>query len=60
MDEASGWCVGCGRTIDEIAAWSALDDAAKRVVWEMLPARMARLGSLAQPAVARAAQDRGR
>jgi hypothetical protein len=27
------------RTIDEIAAWSALDDAAKRVVWTQLALR---------------------
>jgi predicted Fe-S protein YdhL (DUF1289 family) len=32
MDEATGWCEGCLRTIDEIAAWGSLDDAAKRAV----------------------------
>ena len=32
MDEATGWCAGCLRTLDEIAAWSTLDDAAKRTV----------------------------
>ena len=26
MDERSGWCVGCFRSLDEIAAWSRLDD----------------------------------
>ncbi len=30
MDPHSGLCVGCARTLDEIASWSALDDAAKR------------------------------
>jgi predicted Fe-S protein YdhL (DUF1289 family) len=39
MNPATGWCEGCLRTIDEIAAWSTLDDAAKRVVWKLLPAR---------------------
>lgn len=39
MDPASGWCEGCLRTIDEIAAWSVLDDEQKRAVWEMLPQR---------------------
>ena len=39
MDPATGWCEGCLRTLDEIAAWSALDDAAKRAVWKLLPAR---------------------
>ena len=31
IDAASGLCVGCARTLDEIAAWSSLDDAGKRV-----------------------------
>jgi predicted Fe-S protein YdhL (DUF1289 family) len=29
MDAATGWCEGCLRTIDEIAAWSTLDDEAR-------------------------------
>jgi predicted Fe-S protein YdhL (DUF1289 family) len=36
MDAATGWCEGCLRTLDEIAAWSRLDDAAKRAVWAQL------------------------
>ena len=32
MDAAEGLCIGCFRTLDEIAAWSALDGAAKRAV----------------------------
>ena len=39
MDERSGWCTGCLRTIDEIATWARLDDMAKRAVWKLLPAR---------------------
>ena len=39
MDAASGWCEGCLRTIDEIAAWSVLDDEEKRAVWQLLPHR---------------------
>ena len=39
MDERTGWCEGCLRTLDEIAAWSALDDRARRGIWKMLPAR---------------------
>lgn len=27
MDAATGFCQGCFRTLDEIAAWSRLDDA---------------------------------
>ena len=43
MDEPSGYCVGCGRTLDEIALWSVLDDDDKRAVWALLPARMVQL-----------------
>ena len=32
MDERSGWCAGCLRTLDEIALWSVLDDSDKREV----------------------------
>lgn len=39
MDARSGWCEGCLRTIDEIAAWGALDDAARRVVLAELSQR---------------------
>lgn len=41
MSEASGLCEGCLRTIDEIAAWSTLDDDAKRAVWNAIEARHA-------------------
>ncbi len=39
MDEASGWCEGCLRTLDEIALWSVLDDDDKRAVWVELGQR---------------------
>ncbi|MDE2368890.1 MAG: DUF1289 domain-containing protein [Burkholderiales bacterium] len=39
IDEASGWCVGCLRTIDEIAAWSQLSDADKRALRDRLGPR---------------------
>ena len=41
IDAATGWCAGCLRTIDEIAAWGSLDESAKREVWKRLPARRA-------------------
>lgn len=47
MDGKTGWCEGCLRTLDEIAAWGALDDAAKRSVWTLLPARREALAALA-------------
>jgi predicted Fe-S protein YdhL (DUF1289 family) len=39
IDSATGRCLGCRRTLDEIAAWSRLDDAARRAVWAQLPSR---------------------
>lgn len=39
MDEATGVCEGCLRTLDEIACWSLLDDAEKQAVCEQLPQR---------------------
>jgi len=39
MSPESGLCGGCLRTLDEIAAWSAMSDAAKRVVWQEIAQR---------------------
>ena len=41
MAPATGWCEGCRRSIDEIAAWSRLDDTAREAVWRTLPGRVA-------------------
>lgn len=43
MHEPSGHCIGCGRTLDEIAFWSVLDADDKRAVWALLPERLAKL-----------------
>jgi uncharacterized protein len=45
MSEATGWCDGCLRTIDEIANWSLYDEATKRAIWHELEARHAHLMS---------------
>ena len=39
MDADSGWCLGCLRTLDEIALWGSLDDAGKREVMQRLGPR---------------------
>ncbi len=41
MDPASGWCLGCRRTIDEIASWSSISDDERRDILRRLPARRA-------------------
>ena len=43
MDEASGWCRGCGRTIREIANWSAKPPEERRAILMSLPPRIAAL-----------------
>jgi predicted Fe-S protein YdhL (DUF1289 family) len=39
IDVATGLCAGCLRTLDEIVAWSVLDDDGRRAVWAALAAR---------------------
>jgi uncharacterized protein len=39
MDNSTGLCTGCLRTLDEIAVWSVLDDAEKQGVWAALKQR---------------------
>ena len=39
IDAHTGWCEGCFRTLDEIAAWGSLEDGGKRVIWEDLRGR---------------------
>jgi len=41
IDQVTGLCAGCLRTLDEIAVWSVLDDEEKRAVWTELDARRA-------------------
>ena len=43
LDSQSGWCVGCGRTLDEIAGWGSLSEAERLAVMDGLPARMTNL-----------------
>ena len=45
MDDASGLCAGCFRTLDEIASWSVLDDDAKRAIVAALPMRRVHVGA---------------
>ena len=43
IDAPSGWCLGCGRTLTEIASWASIGDAEQRQIAERLPSRLARL-----------------
>lgn len=44
MHPEAGLCEGCGRTIAEIAAWSAMSDDERRHIMTTLPERMRRAG----------------
>jgi len=47
MDPNNGMCTGCWRTLDEIAAWSSLDEAGKRSIWRLIAERAAVRGEQA-------------
>ncbi len=53
MNPASDFCDGCQRTIDEIAAWSIMDNDEKRQVWVRIGQRKARAAALQLPASGR-------
>jgi uncharacterized protein len=36
MDAVTGWCQGCYRTLEEIAAWGRASEEEKREVWDAL------------------------
>jgi len=44
FDPATGWCLGCARTADEIATWREVAADARQRVWDRLPGRRAALG----------------
>lgn len=39
MNETTGLCEGCGRTLAEIAAWGTLTNAERRAIMNELPKR---------------------
>jgi predicted Fe-S protein YdhL (DUF1289 family) len=49
MDDATGWCEGCLRTIDEIAVWSLLDNEERRQVNAVLRQRRVQWRRLQRP-----------
>jgi len=45
IDAASGLCIGCGRSIDEVARWSEMSPVERRAIMATLPARRQRSGT---------------
>jgi len=43
MDEESGLCLGCFRTLDEIAGWARMNPLVRDVVMTQLPGRRGRI-----------------
>lgn len=43
LDDASGFCIGCGRSKGEIADWISMNESQRDEVWLKLPERLAAL-----------------
>lgn len=43
IDLDTGWCHGCGRTRDEIGAWTLYSPERRRQIMAMLPERVAKI-----------------
>ena len=50
LDARSGLCLGCGRTIDEIAQWTKMSADERQRVMAALPARRAAAMAVQNPA----------
>jgi predicted Fe-S protein YdhL (DUF1289 family) len=44
MDPRTNLCLGCGRTLPEIARWPNMESAERRALMAQLPERMAMAG----------------
>jgi len=53
VDGASGLCLGCLRTLQEIGEWSRLDEATREAILDELPGRVSRLDPALQGLVPR-------
>ena len=40
IDDLSALCIGCGRTVDEIAGWSDMSETERRTIMAVLAGRM--------------------
>jgi predicted Fe-S protein YdhL (DUF1289 family) len=46
IDPRSGLCLGCGRTLSEIAQWASLDEGERERIMDELPQRLEASGLL--------------
>ncbi len=47
IDPATGFCIGCGRTGNEIGAWMGMHPGQRREIMAMLPERLRTMTSRA-------------
>jgi predicted Fe-S protein YdhL (DUF1289 family) len=43
LDDATGFCLGCGRTGKEVGDWIAMTEVQRDAVWQELPQRLSKL-----------------
>lgn len=51
IDPGTRFCVGCARTLDEIAGWGSMLEAERSRIMSELPARQLVIAAAARPAV---------
>ena len=52
MDPQRGLCLGCARTLDEIARWAAMSDAERERIIAELPRRKSNVAEISVPPLA--------
>jgi predicted Fe-S protein YdhL (DUF1289 family) len=52
MDPQRGLCLGCARTLDEIARWGSMSDAERERILSELPGRRSNVAKIAVPPLA--------
>jgi len=48
IDAATGYCIGCARTGEEIGAWSGMSAVERKAVLDALPERLATLSAVSR------------
>jgi uncharacterized protein len=60
IEPSSGFCLGCGRTGEEISAWGGLNDSARKAIQEALNGRLESLRRRPRAAAGRLLPSRRR
>lgn len=45
LDDATGYCLGCGRTGAEVGDWMAMSESQRDAVWAVLPRRLSQISA---------------